>query len=195
MLCDYGCGKEAKFQMSSGKNCCSKHYSSCSANKEKNSAGLKKANAEGRKGYTWNPASAWSRGKQLVPDSDIFSEQSRYATELAKHRVVINDLLEYKCSRCGIDEWYGETIVLELDHINGVNNDHRLDNLRFLCPNCHSQTDTFRGRNKNTGKTKVSDQDLLTALQESSNIRQALQKVGLAPKGGNYERAKRLTQK
>jgi hypothetical protein len=51
-------------------------------------------------------------------------------------------------------------------------------------------TDTYKGRNKNSGKTKVSDKELLTALKECSSIRQALQKVGLAAKGGNYERAK-----
>ncbi|MGB2240169.1 MAG: HNH endonuclease [Pseudomonadales bacterium] len=55
----------------------------------------------------------------------------------------------YNCSSCGIgDEWNGKPITLQLDHINGVNNDHRLDNLRMLCPNCHSQTDTWCGRNK-----------------------------------------------
>lgn len=71
-----------------------------------------------------------------------------------------------------------------------------LDNLRWLCPNCHSQTPTFRGYNKAlSGKIKVPDQELLTALQECANIRQALQKVGLAAKGGNYERATKLLKK
>jgi uncharacterized protein YlaI len=101
-------------------------------------------------------------------------------------------LLEYKCVSCGIDNWQGETIVLDLDHINGNNLDNRLINLRFLCPNCHSQTDTYKGRNKNTGKIKVSDKQLLTALKNNTTIRKALQEVGLAAKGGNYERAKRL---
>ena len=195
MLCDYGCGQEAKFQTSNGKPCCSKHYSSCSAIKAKNSAGLKKATAEGRKGYTWNPASAWNKGKQITPNDEIFVEYSPYSTELVKNRIILNQLLDYRCSCCGIDEWQGRTIVLDLDHVNGNNRDNRLENLRFLCPNCHSQTDTYKGRNKNTGKVKVTDQELLTALQESSSIRQALQKVGLAAKGANYERAKRLTQK
>ena len=48
---------------------------------------------------------------------------------------------------CGISEWLGNPLALQLDHINGVNNDHRLTNLRFLCPNCHSQTDTYAGKN------------------------------------------------
>jgi 5-methylcytosine-specific restriction endonuclease McrA len=56
--------------------------------------------------------------------------------------------LEYKCANCGIKEWNNLPLSLQLDHINGVNNDHRLENLRFLCPNCHSQTDTYSGKNK-----------------------------------------------
>lgn len=58
------------------------------------------------------------------------------------------NLKEYKCSICGIADWLGQTLSLHLDHINGINDDNRLENLRFLCPNCHSQTDTYCGKNK-----------------------------------------------
>ncbi len=58
------------------------------------------------------------------------------------------NLKEYKCSECGIFEWLGKELSLHIDHINGINNDNRLENLRFLCPNCHSQTDTYCGKNK-----------------------------------------------
>ena len=88
--------------------------------------------------------------------------------------------------------WCGKEITLELDHINGDNRDHRVQNLRLLCPNCHSQTDTWRGRNKNKGKQKVSDQDLLIALENQKNIRQALLTVGLSPKAENYKRCKKI---
>lgn len=193
MLCDYGCGKEATYQLKNGKHCCSKRPAGCDVLKEVNRAGVNKAYAEGRKGYTYNPSSNWAKGKELIPNEVVFTEGSTYSNEMVKQRIVVNNLLEYKCCKCGIDSWYDETLVLDLDHINGNNRDNRLENLRFLCPNCHSQTDTYKGRNKNSGKTKVSDSDLLTALAESSSIREALQKVGLAAKGGNYERAKRLT--
>lgn len=134
----------------------------------------------------------WAKGKLITPNEEIFKEKSHYSNEMIKQRIVSQGLLEYKCVKCGIDRWQGETIVLDLDHINGDNLDNRLENLRFLCPNCHSQTDTYKGRNKNTGKMKVSDQELLTAYRKCSSIRQALIEVGLAPKGGNYERMKRL---
>jgi Zn finger protein HypA/HybF involved in hydrogenase expression len=100
-----------------------------------------------------------------------------------------------ECQNCGISEWFGQKIPLELDHINGVSTDNRLENLRLLCPNCHSITPTWRGRNINNGKTKVTDESLLLALNECDNIRQALLKVGLAPKGGNYVRAKKLMRR
>lgn len=52
----------------------------------------------------------------------------------------------YQCSICGISEWQGKQLVLQLDHINGDNKDNRIENLRWLCPNCHSQTETFCGK-------------------------------------------------
>ncbi len=69
---------------------------------------------------------------------------------IIKSRVIEDNLLEYKCLECGIvNEWKNELIVLELDHINGNPKDNRLENLRFLCPNCHSQTETnHRGMKK-----------------------------------------------
>ena len=56
--------------------------------------------------------------------------------------------MEYKCANCGLIEWQGQVLSLHLDHINGINNDHRIENLRFLCPNCHSLTETYAGKNK-----------------------------------------------
>jgi len=99
---------------------------------------------------------------------------------------------EYKCETCGINTWNDKSLTLELEHKDGNSFNNQLDNLTYLCPNCHSQTETFRGKNINTGKKKVSDEDLLTALNEYNNIRQALIAVGLSPRGGNYTRAAKL---
>lgn len=80
---------------------------------------------------------------------DILVENSSYANiARLKARLVSEGRLEYKCAFCGISHWRGSILSLHLDHKNGVNNDHRIDNLRFLCPNCHSQTDTYAGKNK-----------------------------------------------
>jgi 5-methylcytosine-specific restriction endonuclease McrA len=150
------------------------------------------AHAQGRKGYTWNPASSRA-GAQYVRDSEIFVKNSPYTNDLVKQRLVINNYMPYRCAMCDIgDTWRFRAITLELDHINGHNRDNRLENLRLLCPNCHSQTDTFRGRNTNTGRLKVTDEELLAAYHSCANIRQALIKVGLTGKGANYTKMYKL---
>jgi|SRR5271166_3216461 len=101
------------------------------------------------------------------------------------------------CARCEVSKWLGTILSLEYHHKDGNRLNDTRENVEALCPNCHSQTDTFRGKNvKNAGGwgKKVSDTDFLKALGEQPNIRQALIVAGLAPKGGNYERAKRLSQ-
>jgi len=78
---------------------------------------------------------------------DILVIGSSYNRGHLKRRLLADGLLSNICSECGLSgEWNGKPIVLQLDHINGISNDNRLDNLRLLCPNCHSQTDTFAGR-------------------------------------------------
>jgi 5-methylcytosine-specific restriction endonuclease McrA len=68
-------------------------------------------------------------------------------------RVLKENVIKYQCAECGMfDKWNGKKIILQLDHINGVNNDNRVENLRFLCPNCHSQTKTYSGKNRNKRK-------------------------------------------
>ncbi|HEV2261913.1 MAG TPA: HNH endonuclease signature motif containing protein [Candidatus Rubrimentiphilum sp.] len=56
-------------------------------------------------------------------------------------------ILKNKCSRCGISEWQAKPISIQIDHINGINDDYRLENLRMLCANCHSLTPTHGRRN------------------------------------------------
>jgi predicted RNA-binding Zn-ribbon protein involved in translation (DUF1610 family) len=69
-------------------------------------------------------------------------------SNLPRKLILKNNLIPYKCQKCGIgNEWDNDPLVLELDHINGNRLDDRLLNLRFLCPNCHSQTSTYKGRN------------------------------------------------
>ena len=87
--------------------------------------------------------------KKTLPLDEVLVENSSYARHHVKRRVIKEKLLEYKCQCCGLgDEWNGKPIVLQLDHINGVNNDHRIENLRFVCPNCHTQQDTYSAKNR-----------------------------------------------
>lgn len=85
--------------------------------------------------------------KIAVSLASILIENSTYNRGHLKDRLIKAGLLENKCAKCGqLPEWNGERLVLILDHINGVRDDHRLFNLRLLCPNCNSQTPTFAGR-------------------------------------------------
>ena len=90
-----------------------------------------------------------SRGG-IVPKSleEVMIENSTYSRWHLRNRLINSGILEPKCARCGISEWFGQPISLELEHINGVHNDHRLENLELLCPNCHSLTPTWRGRKR-----------------------------------------------
>jgi hypothetical protein len=90
--------------------------------------------------------------KEGMPLEAILVERSTYAdTGRLKRRLIRSGLLRDVCYECGISEWRGRKLVLHLDHIDGVGDDHRLANLRLLCPNCHSQTNTYCGRNKGAG--------------------------------------------
>ncbi len=70
-----------------------------------------------------------------------------------KLRLIRAGLLENRCDECGLTDWRGRPLSIHIDHINGVRGDNRLENLRMLCPNCHSQTDTFGGRNMKRGRS------------------------------------------
>ena len=71
-------------------------------------------------------------------------------TGTIKRYLIAEGMKKNKCEVCGITDWHGKSISCHLDHINGINNDHRLENLRMICPNCHSQTKTYCGKNKGT---------------------------------------------
>ena len=60
----------------------------------------------------------------------------------------------YKCSCCGISDWNSNPISLEVDHIDGNPYNDSPDNLRFICPNCHSQTSTYKAKNKGKGRVE-----------------------------------------
>lgn len=93
----------------------------------------------------------WSKGKSLGVKRpvDYYLVEGRYtASHGLKLRLLKEGLKEHKCEICQLTEWNGLPIPIELDHINGKNDDNRLENLRILCPNCHARTPTHAGKNK-----------------------------------------------
>lgn len=105
-----------------------------------------------------------------VKKEDILKENCKHQRIVLRRYIIKNNLIPYKCAICGCTEWQGKTLSLELDHINGINNDNRLENLRFLCPNCHSQTSTYGSRNQqlNSSEYDISD-DLRKMVEEKYN--------------------------
>lgn len=125
---------------------------------------------------------------------DIFIENSPVARKVIKEYIAKYNLLEYKCSICGNrGEWLGTSLTLQLDHINGINNDNRLENLRWLCPNCHTQTPTYNGKNKTEKKvTNFTTQEAIEALLQSNNVHQATKLLGCANGGATWSRLNQI---
>ena len=94
----------------------------------------------------------------------LFCKNSKHNRNTLRRTIIQENLIPYKCAICGLTEWQGKTLSLELDHINGENNDNRLENLRFLCPNCHSQTDTYGSRNQKITESKYEINEQLRTL-------------------------------
>jgi 5-methylcytosine-specific restriction endonuclease McrA len=98
------------------------------------------------RGHLKNKTHDWSK---KTPLEDILKEGTNFQSYKLKNRLLKEKLIKNECSECGLGgEWNGKKINHHLDHINGKNSDNRLENLRILCPNCHSQTETYTGRNK-----------------------------------------------
>ena len=139
----------------------------------------------------------------------ILCENSPHTRAVIRRFVLKNNLIPYKCSCCGNEGmWLDKPLSLQLDHINGNCSDHRLENLRWLCPNCHVQTSTHGS--KNEASTRIAKQYNITpelreliidkykelgsqqkvsdALNISKNaIKQILSEEGLASKYINQE--------
>ncbi len=113
-------------------------------------------------GAAWNQGARFKHFGKTYPDEEIFKVGSATnSNSSVKKRLLSKGLIEYQCNSCGIAEWMDKPISLELNHINGINNDNSIPNLELLCPNCHSQTDNFRGRNQTSAKLEERKQRFL----------------------------------
>ncbi|MGB3852153.1 MAG: HNH endonuclease signature motif containing protein [Tunicatimonas sp.] len=91
-----------------------------------------------------------SKSKPWIPLEEIIESNLHpyYQTYKLKQRLLAKGIKKNQCERCGIIEWNGKSINVELHHIDGNRTNHFIDNLMMLCPNCHSQTINYRAKNK-----------------------------------------------
>lgn len=101
----------------------------------------------------YNPNQSGKGIKKVMPkiplDEILDGMHPQYQTYNLKNRLLNEGLFENKCSECEIENWNDKPLNMELDHIDGDRTNHRIKNLRLLCPNCHAQTETYRSRNRN----------------------------------------------
>ena len=96
-------------------------------------------------------------GVKARPLKEVLVKNSDYNRGRLKRRLLKENMLELKCSACGQEEdWQGGKLPMILDHINGISDDNRLKNLRIICPNCDSISDTYCGRNMASAKAPIS---------------------------------------
>ena len=84
---------------------------------------------------------------KILLEEILEGKHPQYQSNKLRTRLIEEGYKSKRCECCGNTQWLGKPISLEVDHINGISTDHRIENLKILCPNCHAQTDTYRGKN------------------------------------------------
>ena len=126
--------------------------------------------------FTKRNSMYYNQDNTSLPLEKILIKDSEYNRTKLKTRLVKEGLKEYKCECCGISEWNGKPLTLQLHHINGIHNDNRLSNLQLLCPNCHSQTENFGTRGRGTSIIRKAEN---LSKEDIDLIMNTVRKVGI----------------
>ena len=94
----------------------------------------------------YNPSPDGVKKIKFLLEDVLGGKHPQYSTSHLSKRLVSEGYKKYQCECCGITDWNGKRISLELNHKDGNNSNHSLNNLELLCPNCHSQTHSFRNK-------------------------------------------------
>lgn len=136
--------------------------------------------------YSHFKGHAWNKKIDYIDNQFGTNNQQDIKNKLFQQR-------GYKCEKCGISQWQGQKITLQLHHKNGIHTDNRKDNLILLCPNCHAQTDNYAGKQSKTDK--ISQELFVEALTYSNSICDACRKLEITPNQSNYRKARELIEK
>jgi 5-methylcytosine-specific restriction endonuclease McrA len=157
MICEF-CQKEIDGSYGSGRFCsvkCARGFSTKDNrqsinNKVSKTLSGRTLTSEHREKLKGKKRPRTKPNSNIAPIGNLLCEKSKYVTQTVKRRILSENLISYICIECGNDGSHnGKRLTLQLDHINGNKKDHRLINLRFLCPNCHTQTDTYGYKKRN----------------------------------------------
>lgn len=145
--------------------------------------GIYKPNQSG-KGVKRNPKRYENLG---IPLTEILrGEHPQYSTNHLKRRLLKEEIKKEQCELCGqLPTWNGKKLVLQLDHKDGNNKNHKLDNLQIVCPNCHTQTDTFSGRNasdKTSNWKNIPNIDIIEKFKVTGTPTGTMRALGLNTK-------------
>jgi len=172
-FCSRSCGNSRKFtEESRAKTSATlqKYYSGLTLEEKQDKF------ASARSKYDYDDQQKRAKETKIMKSWDRpYEEMSR---EALKKRILHES--DYKCECCGISDWQGKPITLEMDHVDGDPNNNRRENLRILCPNCHSQTHTFRAKNIKINRTVLDLELLEKMLKIHKYPTPALKAMGLA---------------
>lgn len=132
------------------------------------------------KGHAWN--------KNEIP---LFGDNDFGIVNKRSIREVLLKERPYQCENCGLTNWLGKPIILQVHHIDGNSNHNTRNNLMLLCPNCHSQTENWCNKNVNR-HTNIDDETFLKALKDTTSICEACRLLGITPNQNAYIRAHNL---
>jgi endogenous inhibitor of DNA gyrase (YacG/DUF329 family) len=129
-----------------------------------------------------------------IPLEEYYSGEKRISSYKLKSHMLREGAIENKCEECGIASiWNGKELVLHLDHIDGNSYNNKRDNLRLLCPNCHSQTESYCGKKRKN--VDLTDQDYITYIPQSLNVAELMKNLNRRPQGHHYRKVAELMEK
>lgn len=134
-----------------------------------------------------------------TPDEEVFSENSSYSNSSGIKKRLREKGFPQECSECHLgSEWNGKPLTLQLEHINGVHSDNRLENLTLLCPNCHSQTSTFAGNSSSRALRRDESGKIVRGKCRcgdnvySKGVKQCMKCAGLSRRKAKYPPMEKL---